>query len=251
MMKMAIQAKLIVLLVSTAVFFLCHVVFDRLGDGHGQGYVVIVYMIAYVVGLVAAIIGIPISLVSIAQARGDGRAIIFAGAYGLASLSFIWFLCVWPMYGPSITKEKAMERFERQTGISIADEMAILGFKNDHRGMNGDGEFGMVVTMSPARIATILRGPPPFGKSWCRGPVTGEIGCHCAFIYAESPGVETARNTPPQYFGGSPEVSALLSSKDVVYCAQSRGPVSIPWHNGTLLVVRPSDGTLWLSEWDF
>ena len=40
-----------------------------------------------------------------------------------------------------------MGRFERQTGISIADEMTILGFKNDHGGMNGDGEFGMVVTM--------------------------------------------------------------------------------------------------------
>lgn len=166
-------------------------------------------------------------------------------------LAFIWFLCVWPMYGPSITKEKAMGRFERQTGISIADEMAILGFKNDHGSMNGDGEFGMVVTMPPVRIATILRGPPPFGKSWRNGPVAGEIGCHCAFIYAESPGAETTQNTPPQYFGGSPEVGALLSSTDVIYCAQSRGPASIPWNNGTLLVVRPSDGTLWLSEWDF
>lgn len=151
---------------------------------------------------------------------------------------------------PQMTKDRAKSIFTRETGITITNDADIIGFKDDHRGFVGDGEFGIGVCVSKSTMKALLDATPPLGQEWRRGPVEGEIGFHCAFIYSSSPGYGGIQGEE-RYDGGSPEAVEILSSTNAFYCAKARGPDSMLWHNGTLLLVMPSDSTVWLSMWDW
>lgn len=155
-------------------------------------------------------------------------------------------------YGPRIDDSSQPEGpantiFARITGISFTNISSKIGYK-DNTGGFGEGEIGIGVQISESAMQTLLDAKPPFGDTWEKGPVNGKIGYHCAFIYSKSP---SYGGPEEKYLGGSPEVVAILSSTNNLYCAISRGPESMPWHNGTLLVLSPSDSTVWISMWDF
>ena len=157
-------------------------------------------------------------------------------------------------YGPqsddrSKPEGPAKAIFARITGISITNISSKIGYK-DNTGGFGEGEIGIGVKISESAMQTLLDAKPPFGDTWEKGPVNGKIGYHCAFIYSKSPSYGTILGKG-EYSGGSPEAVAILSSTNNFYCAISRGPESMPWHNGTLLVLSPSDSTVWISMWDF
>ena len=158
-------------------------------------------------------------------------------------------------YGPQTDDRSQPEGpanaiFARITGISYTNISSVIGFKYEHRGFTGDGEIGLGARIAEDTMQTLITSNPPFGGKWEKGPVNGKIGYHCAFIYSKSPSYGTILGVG-EYNGGSPEAVAILSSTQNLYCAISRGPESMPWHNGTLLVLRPSDSTVWISMWDF
>lgn len=182
-----------------------------------------------------------------------------AGKTFIASgLAITFFLTLSPGCLPrfeadrKINKDEAIKTFSRLTGIQWDDSFSVIGFKDTHGGFLGDGEFAVVVCMSKKKLAAVLESPPPWGDKWLTGPVKGEIGFHCAFIYPHSPGTSTDRETGiSEYSGGDPEVRDVLSSKSTKYCAKHRGPDSMPWHNGNIMVVVPDKNEVWLSVWDF
>lgn len=155
-------------------------------------------------------------------------------------------------YGPQTDDRSRPEGpanaiFARITGLSYTNISSNIGFKYERRGFTGDGEIGLGARITEEAMRTLIASAPPFGGSWEKGPVNGKIGYHCAFIYSKAPCYGNILG----YDGGSPEAVAILSSTNNLYCAISRGPESMPWHNGTLLVLSPSDSTVWISMWDF
>ena len=148
--------------------------------------------------------------------------------------------------GCRITKEDAIERFERITGISLTDDMEYLAFKDDGP---GEGEFSIVFKLQKPRVAELLAKPPPLGKKWENGPVDPNIGYHCKFIYDQSYSSNTHNGESPIGIGGFSNADDLLKRTDIKYCAEPYGPDKMPWHDGSLLIILPSDGTMWHSTW--
>ena len=158
-------------------------------------------------------------------------------------------------YGPQTDDRSQPEGpanaiFARITGISYTNISSVVGFKYEHRGFTGDGEIGLGACITEEAMRTLIAAAPPFGGTWEKGPVNGKIGYHCAFIYSKAPSYGGITGEE-RYSGGSPEAVAILSSTNNLYCAIRRGPESMPWHNGTLLVLSPIDATAWISIWDF
>ena len=154
-------------------------------------------------------------------------------------------------YGPQTDDRSQPEGpanaiFARITGISYTNISSVIGFK-DKSGGFGEGEIGLGARITEEAMQSLIATTPPFGGTWEKGPVDGKIGYHCAFIYSKSPSYGNILG----YDGGSPEAVAILSNTNNLYCAISRGPEDMPWHNGTLLVLSPSDSTVWISMWDF
>ena len=90
-------------------------------------------------------------------------------------------------------------------------------------------------TMKQEVVGRWLAGQPPWnGKSWERGPVPSHIGVRCSLGTRSVWVVSDA--TGPRY-GGDQQFQQLLGSKNVRYAAENRGPYSLPWHNGNLLIV--------------
>lgn len=152
---------------------------------------------------------------------------------------------------PSMSEGQAKESFARITGIPWQPDFTLVKHRDDHRGLLGDGEFAVVAVVPPTTVASLLAAAPPWGVKWNTGPVDGEIGFHCSFIYSDAPGVEGDGTGAAWYVGGAEEVRAVLSSRDTMWCAMQRGHESMPWHNGNLLIVEPASNRLWLSVWDF
>ena len=152
---------------------------------------------------------------------------------------------------PSMSEEQAKQSFAKVTGIPWHSDFAMVKHRDEHAGFVGDGEFAVVAIVPATTIASVLAVPPPWGPNWHTGPVDGEIGFHCSFIYPDAPGVSGAGTGDFSYFGGTEEVRSILSSTNTKWCAKQRGPESMPWHNGNLLIVEPASNRLWLSVWDF
>lgn len=157
----------------------------------------------------------------------------------------------WATKGSPVTDERAKSIFANYTGISLTSDSSIIGFKNSHNGFNGNGEIGIVVRLSEQAMQTLASGDPPLGDKWMKGPVEGRLGSHCAFIYSKRPQYWGWPQGEEGYYDGTPEVIELLTNPDIQYCAVDRRPQSIPWYHGTLLVLRPTDSTVWLSAWNW
>ncbi len=118
--------------------------------------------------------------------------------------------------------------FESQTGLAWPDNAEILSVDDTHGGFHGDGEFHVVFKTDPKTIQEYLDGPAPFGGSWRKAPVPSEIGSYCVC-----------------------SSETISGSDEIHFFAEERGPESMRWHNGLLLVVDPSTNKVCLSVWDF
>jgi hypothetical protein len=203
--------------------------------------------------LITALIMMPIFKTSLGKALGAAViAWVFSHVIvaGVAMVAAIMAFTVSWEERPQMMESQAKSIFTQVTGISITNDNSIIGFKDSHQGFIGDGEFGIGVRISESTMQMLMSNSPPLNGEWAKGPVEGEIGFHCAFIYTDSPGYGGI-DGEKKYIGGSAEARDILSSTNVLYCAKDRGPKSIPWHNGTLLVLSPSNSTLWISKWDW
>lgn len=140
--------------------------------------------------------------------------------------------------------------FERETGLEWPADATIVSVGDDHGGFMGDGEFHVVLRVEDSTISRLLQLQPASSLSnWQEGPVPTEIGFHCSFGTA---GVSaTSRGGGPMRYTGDPELEDVLRSNAIMYSAHERCCDTIPWHNGTLLIVDPSSNKVWLSIWDF
>lgn len=165
----------------------------------------------------------------------------------LALLLFI-LIGVWIRH---LMSEKEVKRiFTGITGITWQDSFSIVGSKDSHGGIMGQGEFSVLVKVPDNLIAT-LASKSYWDANWHKGPVEGRIGFHCSFIYEESPSLTTMHSQEPEYVGGSDEVRDILTNTNIKWCAKDRGPQEIPWHCGYLLIIEPENSTIWLSAWDW
>jgi hypothetical protein len=147
------------------------------------------------------------------------------------------------------TVEDPGSDFERQTGLAWPDNAEILSVDDTHGGFHGDGEFHVVFKTDAETIQEYIKGRAPFEGSWRNGPVPHEIGVHCNFG-SEGVFVIGDSNGRTEYAGDS-SLIGVLESDEVYFAAKDRGPESIQWHNGHLLVLDPTTNKVWLSVWDF
>lgn len=157
--------------------------------------------------------------------------------------------------------EEAKRVFTHATGIAWSPTYTLVRFSiNNPSILSSEGESTVMVRLPPERCMEILNSPPPVGEKWERGPVRGKIGFHCGLGYGQPPGVSGPAtsndenfdgNTNEEYFGENTKARALLSSTDIVYCAQDRGPASMPYHHGTLVIMQPETKMMCVSVWNY
>lgn len=130
--------------------------------------------------------------------------------------------------------------FNRLTGLAWPADALVLSSGDDHGGLQWEGELHVAARVAPATIASWLASPPPWGQpAWQRGPVAPEIAAHCrlgASAFSEADGARE---------------QLAWSLESVRYVAAERCCEGLRWHNGSLLVLEPRQGLVWLSVWDF
>jgi len=149
-----------------------------------------------------------------------------------------------------VVPPNARMSFQRETGLDWPSGATIVSVGDTHGGFLGDGEFHVILDVDDSAINQLLKTLPkaPLSK-WTPGPVPGIIGVHCRF---GTDGVSVgSHNDEPEHYVGDPELVSMFGSPDVMYSAQEYCCESLPWHNGTLIVVDPTAKRIWLSIWDF
>jgi hypothetical protein len=135
------------------------------------------------------------------------------------------------------------------TSLIAPPGMQVRGYGDTHSGFLGDGERYLVADVGPKVVERWLSDEPPWGNAdWKPGPVPAEIGFHCSFGFK---GLSVTTSVTSAEYHGPTELTRILSSRNVSYAARARGPQSMRWHNGDLLILEPQSGALWLSSWDW
>ncbi|MBX3436499.1 MAG: hypothetical protein KF861_03340 [Planctomycetaceae bacterium] len=148
------------------------------------------------------------------------------------------FVVVLMMYGHRYrANQAAIRQFCELTGLPFPENAIVVSTADDHGGFNPDGEFHIVMIVSPETLAEYRKGRP-FGSTWSPGPVLEELRIHPKFGAAG----DREEN----------EVNWLLESMNVQYCAQGRPGLdgSVHWWNGMIVLVHPSTNKVWFSKWD-
>ncbi len=126
--------------------------------------------------------------------------------------------------------------FTKLTGLPWPGAARVVLVGDDHGGFHGDGEFYLVFDVDRETIGGWLSGRPPWNaEAWRSGPVPSDVAGHC-------------------WFGGGPGSRAndgVFKDEKMRYVATSRGPASMPWHNGNLIVIDAKHSRILLSSWDF
>ena len=156
---------------------------------------------------------------------------------------------------PPMTTERAKSIFSSFVGIPFPNDGSIVGMRDTCGGLINDGEVGIVaripepmmqtlVSSPPSTMKTLESSPPSTEGEWIKGPVDDRIATNCYFIY-DSPWDRISRRE--ESYARPAELLQLLTDPDILYCAK-RG--SQDWHHrGWLLILRPSDSTVWVSKW--
>ena len=141
------------------------------------------------------------------------------------------------------------EQFEKAAELECPLSSQLLLSEDTHGGLQGDGTLCIAWTMKQEVVGRWLAGQPPWnGKSWERGPVPSHIGVRCHLGTRLGMG-SIGRNRSKIW--RRPAVSTVAwSQKNVRYAAKNRGPSSLPWHNGNLLIVDTTTNSVWLFMWD-
>ena len=134
--------------------------------------------------------------------------------------------------------------FEKVTGLSCPASTQPVLSEDTHGGFHGDGKLYIALRAKQEVVEGWLADRPPWdAQQWRRGPVPIEIGIHCSLpgrrIWSISGKYE-----------GDQQSRELLESEHVWYAAKDRGPSSIRWHNGSLLLIDTKSDTAWLFVWD-
>ena len=122
--------------------------------------------------------------------------------------------------------------FTEKTGLPWPSSGNLIKADDTHGGFHGDGDFYLVFSVDKETFSRWKSQKPPWGASrWERGPVPSEIASRCMF--------------------GDAKGWCAPASTDLFYVARARGPESMRWHNGDLLVLDPEGRVVWLYVWDF
>jgi len=95
-MKKTNQILLLVLLITATALLTCEAVAARYAWEHGKEQFFLPCLFAYGAGLITALIGIPVSLITLAWTRGENRRGIAADLTCFTSLAFLMLLLAWP-----------------------------------------------------------------------------------------------------------------------------------------------------------
>jgi hypothetical protein len=130
--------------------------------------------------------------------------------------------------------------FNRLTGLAWPADALVLSSGDDHGGLQWEGEVHVVARVAPTTIADWLASSPPWRQpAWQHGPVAPEVAARCrlgAAAFGQAEGRYSQRT---------------WSLESVRYVAAERCCEGLRWHNGSLLVLDPRQGLVWLSVWDF
>ena len=170
---------------------------------------------------------------------------------------FLWTLCLFiaiPAFlrfePEAIAVSDAPVVFTQQTGLPWPATASKIAIGDNHGGFHGDGELYMTFEVDRTTLTTWLAGPAPWGQgTWKQEPIPPDIALRASFGTTRAQLVST-NGGPPEYRGNSQLIS-LFGSPDNRYAASERCCQSIPWHNGSLLVIDSKHNRVWLSVWDF
>ena len=139
--------------------------------------------------------------------------------------------------------------FKFFTGLAMPEDATVVRTADNHGGFHGDGEFYLVFKTDRATLENWLAEPPPWGKRWQAGPLPSEMTYQNMFGWEfDFSAVEGQAAVDPT----KPDRAAYaFNSPSVRYSAEERCCEGTPWHNGSLLIVDPESGYVWLSVWDF
>jgi hypothetical protein len=138
--------------------------------------------------------------------------------------------------------------FKFYTGLAMPEGASVVRTGDDHGGFQGDGEFYLVFEADPEALSKWLADAPPWGKSWQAGPLPSEMTFQNMFGWQESGLLDLPE---PDAHLNPDRAENVLNSTRVRYSAEERCCQTLPWHNGSLLIVDPESGYVWLSVWDF
>ena len=123
-MKKINKVMLFALLIATICFFISEFVAGWFDWEHGKELVLIPYTIAYFVGFVFAVVGIPVSLIGLARSRGDRRSTAISGLNCLASLAFLALLFIWPFIKHNVIGKSEAVKHHQQEGTTEQSDPA-------------------------------------------------------------------------------------------------------------------------------
>jgi hypothetical protein len=143
-----------------------------------------------------------------------------------------------------------IEEFEKVTGLTtIPSSTQIIIAEDTHGGLQGDGTICIALKVKHDVLGGWTNNLPPWSVDiWGRGPVPSEIGVNCSM--QSRPLWTISDSKGAKKYGGDQQLRELLESQDIWYVAKNRGPSTIPWHNGNLLVIDTKTDTAWLFVWD-
>ncbi|MBX9790358.1 MAG: hypothetical protein K2Y37_15680 [Pirellulales bacterium] len=139
--------------------------------------------------------------------------------------------------------------FKFITGLVMPKGALVVRTADDHGGFHGDGEFYLVFKADRKSLVKLLADEPPWGDRWQTSPVPGLMGFGNQFgwqsKFSADEGHAAIDATRPD------RAAYAFHAPSMRYSAQERCCQTLPWHNGSLLIVDPESGYVWLSVWDF
>ena len=150
----------------------------------------------------------------------------------IASLAAIFSLCLLVIY-LAIPFDRSTNTDQRIVKDPSGDFFDIVGFplptsaanifaSDDHGGFHGDGTFQLIAQISIGDIQQLLSGPAPWNTDWVE----------YSQLHEKAQG----------------QVSRNLTAR---FAARERCCDTLEWHNGDILAIDPTNGTLTLISWDY
>ena len=112
--------------------------------------------------------------------------------------------------------------FSRIVGISLPTSAIQIVATDDHGGFHGDGTFELTARISRDETQQLLSQSAPWNSEWVEYSQLHE---------------KAQRH--------------ISQNQNARYAARERCCESIEWHNGEILAIDPTDGTLHLVSWDY
>ena len=159
----------------------------------------------------------------------------------------------WPWIDHT-TEQEAIDNFVKWTGLEYPDSAQIIAFGDDHGiiTMSSEGDYFLVFDVDEKSITEILNQQPESPQpeqwafsEWQSGPVPAEIGRGRRFETKATYSTQAHSSVTQE------EVAQVFEHEDIFYSASERCCDTIPWHNGTLIVIDPNENRVWVSGWDY